>query len=85
MGDLTAGFLSGSGRALEQHKKQYPYTILLTVEEYNDLIDCEVDGWPQVSLWMQEECEGKILVVWGFFSVWFELESDLVAFKLRWI
>ncbi len=85
MGELIATFLTGTDKVNKQRKKEYPCVLPLSMEEYDGLIDYVADKWPQVNLWMQEECEGKILVIWGFYNIWFELEADAMAFKLRWL
>lgn len=32
--------------------------------------------------WVEQNCKGRFNVAWN--QAWFELEEDLVAFRLRW-
>ncbi len=81
MGNLTANHMTA---LTPQNIWDASFLVNLSTKEYRKLIDNESDDWPQVNLWMQEECEGNILVIWGHLNVYFELESDAMAFKLRW-
>lgn len=85
MGKLIVKFMSWPD--LEQEKVENNICIEVEVpfDKYPELIDNEGDLWPQVNLWMQEECEGTVVVPLLDYIVLFELESDAMAFKLRWL
>lgn len=51
-----------------------------------NIVDFEDEEWPSVVYWVQQNCQG---IVWNRLAhqpgLRFELESDLLAFKLAWL
>lgn len=49
------------------------------------------DKWPSIRTWILRECEGEVIVSYGnnefrkWINLHFEVESDAMAFKLKWI
>ncbi len=85
MGKLIVKFMSFHETAQTKNDNNVRITVQMLAHQYSELIDNEGDSWPQVNLWMQEECEGTIVIPWAEYVIFFELESDAMAFKLRWL
>ena len=49
------------------------------------------EEWPKIRKWILRECEGEVITQYktnpyrNWIDLYFEFESDAVAFKLRWM
>lgn len=85
MGKLIVKFMSFYETAQIRNENNAFITVQMLAPQYDELIDDQGDLWPRVNLWMQEECEGTVVVPWSKYVIFFELESDAMAFKLKWL
>lgn len=69
----------------------YDFGRYANPKDYDYYLD--VEKWPELRRWIRDDCEGDVIVKspvsndYGrkWIDLYFEYETDLMAFKLKWL